>query len=438
MTHSTVSGNAGESSGGVDNDAGTVTITNSTISGNTGYFGGGVRNGGSMTLKNSTVSGNLAGQAGGVNIIGGSASLTLTQTLISGNTAAPTGDPELASNSGTVIADDFNLFGHSGDAGVSGFTPGPTDIVPTDSLTAILDTTLSDNGGPTPTHLLEPGSPAVDAVPAAACATSTDQRGVSRPQGSACDIGAFEAVPSPDLAVSLADLPDPASIGNDLIYTVAVNNAGLGQATGVTIIDTLPAGVDFVSATSPQGNCAEEAGTVSCTLGDLAGGASAMATVVVRPTVDGTITNSAEVSANETDDNPANDRASETTLVNQVPITPAVPRAICDDLKCRIPLTCDRPEALGMPCTNRVNVFTRVRSSRSTDALAGKASRRVKFATAVTNVPPGQTVKVRLRPTKSGEQIIRKTKLKTLRGVLEISNSPGTARSRRSIRIRLR
>jgi hypothetical protein len=54
---------------------------------------------------------------------------------------------------------------------------------------------LSDNGGPTPTMALLPGSPAIDAGDDTAC-PSTDQRGVPRPAGAACDIGAFEFVPS--------------------------------------------------------------------------------------------------------------------------------------------------------------------------------------------------------------------------------------------------
>ena len=49
---------------------------------------------------------------------------------------------------------------------------------------------LQDNGGPTPTHALLLGSPAIDA--SSAC-PATDQRGVTRPQGAGCDIGAFEA-----------------------------------------------------------------------------------------------------------------------------------------------------------------------------------------------------------------------------------------------------
>jgi hypothetical protein len=53
---------------------------------------------------------------------------------------------------------------------------------------------LADNGGPTLTHALLDGSPAIDAADDAAC-PATDQRGVPRPQGAACDIGAYEYVP---------------------------------------------------------------------------------------------------------------------------------------------------------------------------------------------------------------------------------------------------
>ena len=55
---------------------------------------------------------------------------------------------------------------------------------------------LAANGGATMTHALVAGSPALDVVPTSDCA-ATDQRGVSRPQGLACDIGAFERVPPP-------------------------------------------------------------------------------------------------------------------------------------------------------------------------------------------------------------------------------------------------
>ncbi len=110
--------------------------------------------------------------------------------MISGNKAG-TG-PEVNNFGGTVAADDFNLFGLKGTPGVLGFAPGSTDIVPTVAIEKIL-ADLKNNGGPTRTHALKPASPAVNAVPSSdpAC-TGTDQRGVARPQGSDCDIGAFE------------------------------------------------------------------------------------------------------------------------------------------------------------------------------------------------------------------------------------------------------
>ena len=76
-----------------------------------------------------------------------------------------------------------------------GFT-GTGDIVDTDPLLG----PLQDNGGPTFTHALLPGSPAIDAVPVAECTDpdgnplTMDQRGSHRPSGVGCDKGAFELV----------------------------------------------------------------------------------------------------------------------------------------------------------------------------------------------------------------------------------------------------
>lgn len=131
------------------------------------------------------------------------------ETLISGNTAASQG-PELSNNSrGTVNANRFNLFGFGGVAGVTpNFSPGATDLVPGEPLTAILDTALRNNGGPTTTHALAAGSPAIDA--AGTCFPQTDQRGIPRPQDADgdgfpdCDIGAFE------IGVALPPPPPPA------------------------------------------------------------------------------------------------------------------------------------------------------------------------------------------------------------------------------------
>lgn len=195
ITQSTISGN---SRGGVIN-AGSLTLTNSTISGNTTpYDGGGVFNyGGTLTLTNSTLTGNSAATGGGVWSEGGPysgrAKLHLVQTLVTGNTAEIGAEIYHRGKISIITANHFNLFGHDAKAGVVGFTPGASDIVPSVPLTSILNPTLASNGGPTQTHALVPGSPAIDQVPAEDC-LPTDQRGFLRPGvgATACDIGAFE------------------------------------------------------------------------------------------------------------------------------------------------------------------------------------------------------------------------------------------------------
>ena len=210
LKNSTVSSNtAGNMGGGVFNSSylKTLTVINSTISDNTaGYHGGGVLNGSILTLTNSTVSGNTAASFGGGVHNGVPFSpgiiLTMNRSLISGNSA--TNGSEVFNYtsdtyySGTVNADNFNLFGHNGNAGVVGFSTGPTDLVPSEGLGAILNTTLANNGGPTRTHALVRGSPAIDAVQTGCPPPRTDQRGVRRPVDGdrdgerLCDIGAFE------------------------------------------------------------------------------------------------------------------------------------------------------------------------------------------------------------------------------------------------------
>lgn len=190
VTHSTISGNTARSVGGVLNLR-TLAVVNSTISGNfVPNSGGGASNTGTLTVINSTISDNAASSGGGmVN----SGTLRLANTLVAGNTAPNA--PEI-SNSARVFANHHNLFGVDGTAGVQGFRPGPTDVVPAAGvlLPDILDPTLADNGGPTLTHALVPGSPAIDAIPPSdrGC-RGADQRGGHRPQGAGCDIGAFEA-----------------------------------------------------------------------------------------------------------------------------------------------------------------------------------------------------------------------------------------------------
>lgn len=212
VVNSTISGNEAALGGGVRN-GGTLVVANSTVSGNEATTGGGFANAGVLTLANATVTGNAANANGGgvanLQITGlyGSLSgnLALERSLISGNTAGSAGPQVHSAGAGVVAtANNHNLLGASGAAGVVGLTPGPTDIVPTVGVAAILQGTLANNGGPTQTHALVANSPAIDAGPTAACAVapinSRDQRGEFRSRNAdgtltdnECDIGAFEA-----------------------------------------------------------------------------------------------------------------------------------------------------------------------------------------------------------------------------------------------------
>lgn len=252
LVDSIVSANTASAGGGIFSDGAMMTIRDSAIHGNRAFRGGGVfgRNG-ETTLDNSTISGNTVkkrnaytsygGEGGGVmgydelitlintTITGNNASvegggvwlrtggiygpggLTAMRTIISGNNA-PKGAQVVAKSDEFVTLDEFNIFGADGEAGLIGITPGTSDIVPPAGVSAadLVRPALFPNGGPTLTHALPPGSPAIDAAPSAACAGQTDQRGVARnyngdgvPSANECDIGAFEWANEPVFDKSL-------------------------------------------------------------------------------------------------------------------------------------------------------------------------------------------------------------------------------------------
>jgi hypothetical protein len=186
VTNSTFSGNRATTGGAIEN-AGTLEVTNSTFFGNTATGGGAIRNGGVGTVEviNSTFSGNTA-TSGGALLNGESSSMTLGNTIVAnstfgGNCSFEFGNP--ITDGGYNIDDD----------GTCGFTQATGSLPDTNPL---LDPAgLADNGGPTLTIALQPESPAVDLVGHEACPPpKTDQRGVERPQGEACDSGSFELV----------------------------------------------------------------------------------------------------------------------------------------------------------------------------------------------------------------------------------------------------
>jgi predicted outer membrane repeat protein len=198
-TRVTFAGNSALARGGaIDGTGGAVELTDSTLAGNTAagfggmpgeggaIFSGGT--GGSLKLTNVTVSGNTAESGNGIHVAAGPAelrSVTLADGLFT-DPAAPA-----VSVAGSILGSCAGLPPASAGFNLEPATTcalgAPGDRPGQDPLLA----PLADNGGPTDTRAPAAESPAIDAV--TPCLGDADQRGVARPRGPACDIGAFEA-----------------------------------------------------------------------------------------------------------------------------------------------------------------------------------------------------------------------------------------------------
>jgi predicted outer membrane repeat protein len=213
VTDSTLSNNnAVERGGAIYSIEGNLTIVDITVSGNTSDLGGGIYNGtdGMTSITDSTISGNSAeANGGGVYNVG---YLEVTESTFSGNSATTGVDVDndagslslagtiLANGSGgadcynvsTIVDAGYNLSGDN-TCGLSSANHSSPNV------NAYLGP-LSNNGGPTETQAPALGSPALDQIPVGTTANGvslcpgSDQRGVSRPQGPECDIGAVELV----------------------------------------------------------------------------------------------------------------------------------------------------------------------------------------------------------------------------------------------------
>jgi hypothetical protein len=314
MTGSTVSGNTAASSGSNTNGGGiwsqgSVTLTRSTLSNNTAEGsttgageGGGLWAGfGSSTqIVNTTVSGNTAkngsnanadGKGGGIYF---STTLTLANATIASNKA---GDPGTGGRGGGIFGDSGssttlrNSIIAANNADISpnfaatptsqgynllGENPGnltTTDIVNANPLLA----PLADNGGPTQTHALLTGSPAIDAAnpappgdPAPAC-EANDQREVARLQDgdgdttARCDIGAFEKAggsggTDPTLSIDERSIKEGNRGTKSMVFTITLSASNTQSVT-----------VDYATAdgkAKAPGDYAAQGGTLTFAPGD--------------------------------------------------------------------------------------------------------------------------------------------------------------------------
>ena len=220
IVDSTISGNvAGGDGGGILSEGGLLhQIINSTISGNSAAgVGGGIEDrGGTLVIRNSTITRNRADSDGNSSAAGGGIYLTNTatnslvtlhNTIVAGNVSGMMGagvpdDVNTGTGASLVGASSNNLIGDAATAGglvdaVLGNIVGVAGVG-TIPIATILDTTLGGNGGPTWTHALVPGSPAIDAGDNAQAVDEnsnpliTDQRVYTRIFGGTVDVGAVE------------------------------------------------------------------------------------------------------------------------------------------------------------------------------------------------------------------------------------------------------
>lgn len=298
LVDSTVSGN---SNNGIFNWGGsTLTITGSTVSGNSSVgWGGGLNSWGTVTINNSTFASNTAATGGGIFAYAGV--MAVSHSTFAGNrstqAAPPFGLPTTIASGGgiwnssvltlknTVMADSGNggnCGGFSGrsagynlsdDNSCSSFFIQPGDL---NGTPAGLDPAgLQNNGGATKTFALVSSSPALNAIPVSACTdvnslpVTTDQRGISRPQGSACDMGSFEMI-------TANDTTPPSFSGVPANQSLEATGPGGASATW-----TDPTASDIVSG-SVTVSCSHTSGstfplgttTVTCSASDEAGNSS--------------------------------------------------------------------------------------------------------------------------------------------------------------------
>ncbi|HTQ50185.1 MAG TPA: protease pro-enzyme activation domain-containing protein [Candidatus Acidoferrales bacterium] len=194
----------------------------------------------------------------------------------------------------------------------------------------------------------------------------------------------FDVAFANDITIRISDLPHPVSVGANLIYTLTVGNTGPWAATGVTVTNVLPVNATFVSATSSQGTCAHSGGMVTGNLGVVPGGTNATITIVVHPTIAGTVlTNLATVSRAGADADLGNNTATVTTPVT----TPAISIADASGLEGNVGTTnLVFAVTLAVPCAQTITVdyaTTDGTASAGTDYIATNGT--VTFSPGTTN-----------------------------------------------------
>lgn len=311
-----------------------LTLVNSTVSGNLANASIGMAGGGiafanaTVVLISTTIAFNHAGAAG-ANLDQGAlanTTLTLKNSIVSNGiidvSPITLTDRDIYQPGGaTIVSDGFNVVQQRSAALGYQSTDAPNG---TDPLLA----PLANNGGPTFTHALLLGSPALDFVPDAQCTDDLgapllrDQRGpafVRQVGGKPCDAGAFEAQ-APDFVVAKSHVGNFTQGQMGATYTITARNIGVAAGSGtVSVVDTLPASMTATGLSGSGWVCT--LATLTCTRGDsLAPGLAyppITLTVNVAGNAPANVTNVATVSGGG-ELNTSNDTANDPTLIAPV------------------------------------------------------------------------------------------------------------------------
>lgn len=257
--------------GMAENGGATISLVNSTITGNSlGNTAGGLvggaglfsEGGGTWTLNNVTIGANTItgsnGSGGGMEATRGI--FRLRNSIVHGNTASRNPDCSALGAGALPVFDSFirtdghNIVGTI--SGCTGFTATTGDQVGVDPLLGA----LADNGGLTETRAIPAGSPAENAgdpgaVGSPTACAATDQRGVPRPQGGGCDIGAFEIVSTATTTTTVAPTTSTTTVTptTSTTTTTVPGACDVRSATFVSILCRLDVLVGQVQASGDLG-----------------------------------------------------------------------------------------------------------------------------------------------------------------------------------------
>ncbi len=333
LDHDLFKGNSGSDDvgGAIVWYEGTLSSSDSTYEDNNSYYGGAIyaESGDSLTLINDTLSHN-----GGTDNEGGALDVESTTPASLINDTITKNSAESGYGGGIELNEDLTTAGYTGSG-----TPGientviadnnggdceavfssPFDLghnMDSDGSCFSTSTQSSDkpntepnlgnpanNGGPLvgnqtdgsavtiPTDAETSASPTVNAGTNTGC-PSTDERGVTRPQGGICDIGAFEFAAAKLKVKKTA--PKSVLIHKAFTYKIKVLNSGPGFSTSTTLVDKIPSSETLKRVSAPSGvTCSHSGRTVTCALGDLNSGSSKTVKIVVSAKKTGKIKNTA-------------------------------------------------------------------------------------------------------------------------------------------------